>query len=62
MKYTYQYTDRFSPKLIEQHYLVFVSHHHYWFKYSSDMRAFLDSFEFDPRMRIAYPAEPSLDY
>jgi hypothetical protein len=62
MTYQYKYTDCFDSKLIEHHYLLSVSYQHYWFQSLSDLREFMDSSEFDPRMRMNYPAVSPLDY
>jgi hypothetical protein len=62
MTYQYKYTDRFDSKLIEHHYLLSVSHKHYWFQSLTDLREFMDSPEFDSRMTIGYPAVSPLDY
>jgi hypothetical protein len=55
MKFNFTYTDKYSPSMIENHYLATVSFHHYWFKTLEDIENFSNSKYWDSRMTIAYP-------
>jgi hypothetical protein len=49
------YTNKYDSKLIETHYLLKVSHHHYWLSTFSDVCKFMDSKLFDTRMSLTTP-------
>jgi hypothetical protein len=54
----YTYTEKYSPVMMDTHYLATVSFHHYWFKTFDDLRQFWDCDLYDHRMTIAYPTQP----